>query len=160
LHRSRAAGASLSFLRAGRARQSGVGFAELQIILTTHSPYVLEELPERARMQIFWSEDDRKIMTGVSAQFAMSKMDDAPHPDCEIYVEDEASKTMLGEILSLRSRDLATRIQIYTFGAASVGYQLGQMVGTKRFPRPTAVFLDGDCKAAMGCHIAGARLRT
>lgn len=126
---------------------------ELQIILTTHSPYILEELPEIARMQIFWSDDDRKVMTGVSAQFAMSKMDDAPHPDCEVYVEDEASKTMLGEILSQRSKDLLMRVQIITFGAASVGYQLGQMVGGKRFPRSTAVFLDGDCKAAEGCHI-------
>jgi predicted ATPase len=46
---------------------------ELQIMLTTHSPYILEELPEKARMQIFWSDEDRKVMTGVSAQFAMSK---------------------------------------------------------------------------------------
>src|SRR6266540_4411463 len=79
---------------------------ELKIILTTHSPYIIEELPENARMQIFWSEDDRKVMTGVSAQFAMSKMDDSPHPDCEVYVEDESSKTMLSEILSQRSPDL------------------------------------------------------
>jgi predicted ATPase len=126
---------------------------ELQIILTTHSPYILEELPEKARMQIFWNDEDRKIMTGVSAQFAMSKMDDAPHPDCEVYVEDEVSKTLLTEILSLRSRDLMARIQIYPFGAASVGYQLGQMVESKRFPRATAVFLDGDCTAAVGCHV-------
>jgi hypothetical protein len=104
-------------------------------------------------MQIFWNDEDRKIMTGVSAQFAMSKMDDAPHPDCEIYVEDDVSKTMLVEILSLRSRDLMSRIQIYPFGAASVRYQLGQMVDGKRFPRPTAVFLDGDCKVAPGCQI-------
>ena len=126
---------------------------ELQIILTTHSPYILEELPEDARMQIFWNDEDRKVMTGVSAQFAMSKMDDAPHPDIEVYVEDEVSKTLLAEILSLRSRDLMSRIHIYTFGAASVGYQLGQMVGSKRFPRATAVFLDGDCKAGTGCQI-------
>lgn len=126
---------------------------EVQIILTTHSPYILEELPEKARMQIFWSEDDRKVMTGVSAQFAMSKMDDAPHPDCEVYVEDEASKALVAEILSVRSRDYVGRIQIFTFGAASVGYQLGQMVHNKRFPRPTAVFLDGDCKASPGCHV-------
>lgn len=126
---------------------------ELQIILTTHSPYILEELPEVARMQIFWSDIDRKVMTGVSAQFAMSKMDDAPHPDCEVYVEDESSKTMLAEILSQHSKDLLSRIQIVTFGAASVGYQLGQMVNGRRFLRSTAVFLDGDCKPGAGCHV-------
>jgi hypothetical protein len=126
---------------------------ELQIILTTHSPYILEELPELARMQIFRSEDDRKVMTGVSSQFAMSKMDDAPHPDCEVYVEDEVSKTMLTEILSQRSKDILSRVQMITFGAASVGYQLGQMVNGRRFPRAVAVFLDGDCKLAAGCHV-------
>src|SRR2546427_6776617 len=83
----------------------------------------------------------------------MSKMDDSPHPDCEVYVEDESSKTKLSEILSQRSPDLLARVQITTFGAASVGYQLGQMVNGKRFPRATTVFLDGDCKAAPGCHI-------
>ena len=126
---------------------------ELQIILTTHSPYILEELPEIARMQIFWSEDERKIMTGVSAQFAMSKMDNSPHPDCEVYVEDELSKTMLAEILAQHSKDLLSRVQIITFGAASVGYQLGQMVSGRKFPRAVAVFLDGDCKPGAGCHV-------
>lgn len=126
---------------------------ELQIILTTHSPYVLEELPQEARLQIFWSADDRKVMAGVSAQFAMSKMDDAPHPDCEVYVEDDVSRTIVSEILSQRSKDLISRVQIITFGAASVGYQLGQMVAGNRFPRATAVILDGDCKAAAGCYV-------
>jgi hypothetical protein len=56
-------------------------------------------------------------------------------------------------VLSIRSRDYAIRTQIYTFGAASVGYQLGLMVGNKRFPRPTAIFLDGDCNSAPGCHV-------
>ncbi|HME83254.1 MAG TPA: hypothetical protein VKG91_01565, partial [Roseiarcus sp.] len=37
--------------------------------------------------------------------------------------------------------------------AASVGYQLGQMVSGHKFFRPTAVFLDGDCKAGTGCHV-------
>jgi AAA domain, putative AbiEii toxin, Type IV TA system len=126
---------------------------ELQIIVTTHSPYVLEELPEVARMQIFWSDEGRKLMTGVSAQFAMSRMDDVAHRDCELYVEDEASKTLLSEILSQRSKDLLSRVQVITFGSASVGYQLGQMVAGRRFPRPVGVFLDADCKAGAGCHV-------
>lgn len=126
---------------------------ELQIVLTTHSPYVLEELPEQARLQILWDGEERRIMTGVSTQFAMSRMDDAEHPDCEVYVEDEVSKTLLTEILSQRAKDLLWRVQIMTFGAASVGYQLGHMVEGKRFPRPVAVFLDGDCKKGAGCHV-------
>ena len=54
---------------------------EIQIILTTHSPYVLEELPPDARLHIFEQNDVRQIMVGVSPQIAMTKMDDILHPD-------------------------------------------------------------------------------
>lgn len=124
---------------------------ELQIILTTHSPYVLEELPKEARIQIFEQEGTRHAMIGVSPEFALSKMDEVQHPECELYVEDEASKTLLMEILSQHDRDLASRVFITPCGAASVGYQLGQMVARKRFPRATGVFLDGDCIEGDGC---------
>lgn len=126
---------------------------ELQIILTTHSPYVLEELPKEARLQIFEQDGERQAMIGVSPEFALSHMDDISHPECEIYVEDEAAKTLLTEMLSQRDRDLGSRLLITTFGAASVGYQLGQMVEGKRWPRPVGVFLDGDCAPGAGCCI-------
>mgnify|MGYP004503527455 CR=1 FL=1 len=126
---------------------------ELQIILTTHSPYVLEELPKQARLQIFEQDGVRQAMIGVSPEFALSKMDDVQHHECELYVEDDAAKTWLLEILSQRNADIASRLVISPYGAASVGYQLGQMVASKRFHRPVGVFLDGDCDAASGCCV-------
>ncbi len=126
---------------------------ELQIILTTHSPYVLEELPKTARLQIFEQNGERKVMIGVSPEFALSKMDEDQHPECEIYVEDEAAKLWLQEIISQRNTDLRSRLLITPFGAASVGYQLGHMVHNRRFPRPVGVFLDGDCKEGVGCCV-------
>ena len=124
---------------------------ELQIILTTHSPYVLEELPREARIQIFYQNGERQAMIGVSPEFALSKMDDNPHPECEIYVEDTISQILLQEIVSQKNPDLASRLLVTTFGAASVGYQLGIMVSERRFPRAVGVFLDGDCKEGPGC---------
>ena len=124
---------------------------QLQIILTTHSPYVLEELPKEARLQIFEQNGGRQAMIGVSPEFALSRMDEVHHPECELYVEDEVAKTLLMEMLSQRDPDLGSRMLISTYGAASVGYQLGQMVNGKRFPRPVGVFLDGDCSSAEGC---------
>jgi hypothetical protein len=56
-------------------------------------------------------------------------------------------------MISQRDRDLASRLMVTTFGSASVGYQLGQMVANKRFPRAVAVFLDGDCTAGAGCNV-------
>lgn len=126
---------------------------ELQIVLTTHSPYILEELPLSARMYILETGGVKKIVPGVSPQFAMTKMDDEAHPECDLYVEDLAAKVFLGEILARFGMEVFTRCTIVPFGAASVGYALGQMVSNKRFPRPSCVFLDGDNSQAPGCVI-------
>lgn len=125
---------------------------ELQIILTTHSPYVLEELPPDARAYIMQGlTGQREIVYGVSPEFAMSKMDDAPHPECDLYVEDESGKTMLIEILVRFGGSVVQRCQIIPYGSSSVGQHLGQMQAGKRFPRPSCVFLDGDSSETLGC---------
>ena len=124
---------------------------ELQIILTTHSRYVLDELPREARILIFNQNGERQAMTGVSPECAVSKMDDTPHPECEIYMEDKTAQILLKEIISQKSPDLASRLFVTPCGAASVGYKLGEMVSEGRFPRAVGVFLDGDCAEGKGC---------
>lgn len=125
---------------------------ELQIILTTHSPYILDELPPEARAYIMQVTDgQRKIMYGVSPEFAMTKMDDVPQYECDLYVEDVRAQTMLTEILAHYKPDIVQRSRITPYGASSVGQALGQMVVTNRFARPTRVFLDGDEGFAPGC---------
>lgn len=127
---------------------------ELQVILTTHSPYVLEELPLEARAHIIQSSGGTKeIMYGVSPEFAMTKMDDVPHVECDLYVEDRRSATMLMEILVHADPENVQRCQAIPYGAASVGQALGQMVSRNRFPRPSCVFLDGDQDTAVGCLV-------
>jgi predicted ATPase len=124
---------------------------ELQIILTTHSPYVLEEFPPEARCYILQSSGPKKVVFGVSPEFAMTQMDEDSHPECDLYVEDERAKVLLREILVAHAPDIANRFQIIPFGAAGVGRSLGQMVQQKRFPTPSLVFLDGDIESADGC---------
>lgn len=124
---------------------------ELQVILTTHSPYVLDELPLEARACILETSGNRQIIYGVSPQFAMSKMDDIPQPECDLYVEDSRAERMLIEILIAYGPQLIHRCRTITYGAASVGQSLGQMVVKNRWPRPSRVFLDGDQGVAPGC---------
>lgn len=124
---------------------------EVQIILTTHSPYVLEELPLESRMYIFESGDTKEIISGVSPQFAMAKMDDEPHPECDLYVEDKAAKTFLSELLAYHGKEMFARCVIIPYGASNVGLALGMMVSNHLFPRPSCVFLDGDNGEALGC---------
>jgi len=124
---------------------------ELQVILTTHSPYVLAELPPQARAYIMQIGHMREIIYGVSPEFAMTKMDDVAQPECDLYVEDPRAKVMVTEILVQHGIELVQRCQIIPYGAASVGQSLGQMVNRKCFPRPTRVFLDGDQASSVGC---------
>jgi predicted ATPase len=124
---------------------------ELQIILTTHSPYVLDELPFEARAHISLTEQGREVIYGVSPEFAMTKMDDVPQHECDVYVEDKRAQAMVTEILAKHAPLLILRCQIVPYGAASVGQSLGIMVKQKRFPRPSVVFLDGDQSDSQGC---------
>lgn len=127
---------------------------QLQVVLTTHSPYVLEELPLEARAYIMQNLSGRReIMYGVSPQFAMTQMDDVAHHECDLYVEDERAGRMLTEILAAHRPELVQRCQIIPYGAASVGQALGQMAEKRRFPRPSRVFLDGDNGPTPGCAV-------
>lgn len=126
---------------------------ECQIIITTHSPYVLEELPLYARSYILESMDSKEILYGVSPQLAMTKMDSENHPECELYVEDGRAATWLGEILTKHAPEIYNRCDIIPYGSAEIGKALGQMSVNNRFRRPTVVFLDGDQEPAVGCHL-------
>ncbi len=124
---------------------------ELQIVLTTHSPYVLDELPPQARAYIMAPPGGREIMYGVSPEFALTKMDEVPVHECELYVEDQRAERMLIEILAAHAPSYVQRCKTVPYGAASVGQALGQMIVNNRFPRPSCVFLDGDKATAPGC---------
>lgn len=124
---------------------------ELQVVLTTHSPYILSELPANARVYIFESAGGKQVVTGVSPEFAMTKMDEDQHPEVDVYVEDPRAAGLLREIIVSRDRDLIARVQMVSFGAANVGRALGIMRVQNRFPRPTVIFLDGDQDPSPGC---------
>ena len=124
---------------------------ESQVILTTHSPYILQELPAQARVYLMDGADGKQVVKGVSPEFAMSQMDEDRQPEVDVYVEDKRAEDFLREIVIAQDREIIPRVQIIAFGAASVGMALGQMIN--RFPRPSIVFLDGDQVPAPGCGL-------
>lgn len=127
---------------------------EIQCILSTHSPYVLDELPPEGRIYMMESEGQRKIIVGVSPAFAMTKMDDEVYPEADVYVEDDRSATLVNEMVAKsRQRELVSRYQIIPYGPANVGRSLGTMAHFRRFPRPSLVLLDGEQSASEGCLI-------
>jgi len=126
---------------------------ELQIILSTHSPYILDELPSEARLYVWDSAAGRSVVKGVSPEFAMTRMDLEQHPECDVYVEDDRAEILVREVIVHKNPELISRCLLIPFGAASVGQSLGIMVSSKKFPRASCVFLDGDQSAAPGCHL-------
>jgi len=126
---------------------------ELQIVVTTHSPYVLEELPVEARVYVMRTPQGRAFVTGVSPEFALSKMDESTHPELDVYVEDEVAGIMFEEIVAAHRLQALSQLEIIPYGAASVGKALGQMVSEERFPRKSLVILDGDQTQSLGCFL-------
>ncbi|HZF55350.1 MAG TPA: AAA family ATPase [Polyangiaceae bacterium] len=126
---------------------------ELQILLTTHSPYILEELPPEARVYVSGGVNTRSSIRGISAEFAMTNMDDETHPEADVYVEDQEAERLVREVLIRKNPGLARRVLVVPAGSASVVQSLGQMVDGKKFPRPTAAILDGDQSPSAGCIV-------
>jgi predicted ATPase len=127
---------------------------DIQIIITTHSPMILEELPDEARICIMEPPfGGRRVIYGVSPELAMTKMDDIRHIECEIFVEDKRAATMLTEIVAASPQpEILQTCQITPCGPANVCVQLGDMVRRRVWGRPVAVFTDGDQPLSPGCY--------
>ncbi|MBQ7618084.1 MAG: AAA family ATPase [Desulfovibrio sp.] len=126
---------------------------EIQFIISTHSPYVLDEIVPEGRLLILDGGRGKTTVTGVSSDFAMTSIDDDKHAECDVYVEDCVSKILLREAVIHVDKSMAERIMITPFGKASVGSSLGIMIAEKRFAKPTVVFLDGDQRATPGVYV-------
>lgn len=125
----------------------------VQFIVTTHSPYILDELPIYARIQILNDLGLKRVVHGVSSEFALSKMDEDNYPEIDIYVEDVSAKILIEEILAKADLSLLSRVQIIPYGSANVGKSLGMMNHQGRFPKASIVLLDGDQDPSDGCII-------
>ena len=117
---------------------------KLQIILSTHSPYILEELPPESRILIQKLYDgSRDIQYGVSANYAMGVIDDEKHPDLFVYVEDRESKILILEIIK-RVPDIFNRVEVREVGDIEIVKTIGKLCRDNKLPDPGIAVLDGD----------------
>lgn len=125
----------------------------IQIILSTHSPYILEELPEEARVLLLPGKSSTNIVYGASADFALSRIDENPHPELFIYVEDREAAILLREILSSTAEgaELLPRIAIFPVGPANVVKIMGQLAHAGLLPHKAVSVMDGDKEGGDGC---------
>jgi predicted ATPase len=118
----------------------------IQIIVSTHSPYVLEELPQEARILLLPGPQGLNVVYGASPEFAMSRMDDELHPDAHVFVEDREAQIWLREILasSQETAELLRRIDISPVGPSNVVGLLGTLGESGKLPYRSIAVVDGD----------------
>jgi predicted ATPase len=118
----------------------------VQVILSTHSPYVLQELPQEARLLLLPGPQGLSIVYGVSAEFAMTRLDDDVHPEVHVFVEDREAATLVREILasSPASAPLLGRISVSAVGPANVVSMLGALGIARKLPYKSIAVVDGD----------------
>jgi len=120
---------------------------KLQIILSTHSPFIVESLPLESRIMIMQS-DKKEIMYNMSTNFALSFIDSVLHPDLYIFVEDEEAENLLIEIIkqSERSDDILRRVSLRAAGSADIVDTLNRLSAESKLPYKSISFIDGDKK--------------
>jgi predicted ATPase len=127
-----------------------------QIVVSTHSPYVLEQLPPEARVLLVPGRDGTNVIYGASVEFAMSRMDDLVHPEMIIFVEDKEAEILLREILAAKedTADLIHRIDICPVGPANVVKMMGKLGHEKKLPYGKSLaVLDADKDSSLGCIV-------
>lgn len=124
----------------------------IQVILSTHSPYVLQELPKEARVFLHPSPEGTNIVYGVSPEFAMSRMDENDQPELQIFVEDKSSEVLMREIiLSTLSDENLRRISFSDVGPANAVKMLGSLAYNNKLPYKAIGVVDGDFEESQGC---------
>ena len=125
----------------------------IQIILSTHSPYVLEELPPEGRILLVPTIDGPNIVYGASPEYALTKLDDLVHPEAYIFVEDRTAEVWLREIIARdpEGGSIFSRIRISAVGPANVVRMMGELTSKNKLPQKGIAFLDGDQPEAEGC---------
>ncbi len=121
-----------------------------QIIATTHSPYVLEELPNEARTLLVRTEQGVECLPSAASNYALGRMDTHFHPDLYVFVEDHEAELMVAEILREIGADL-TRFGIRPVGPYSAVKALGEIASRGAFHYRSASVVDGDGEMPVGC---------
>lgn len=124
---------------------------KLQIILSTHSPFVLEELPPIARIMLVKLSDRKDILYEVTTEYALSTIDDVAHPELHVYLEDVEAISIFWAIIKNRRpdcySDYCKKIKTIAVGSYSIVNTLDSLGKTNKLPMRSLSIIDGDKKA-------------
>lgn len=112
-----------------------------QVLLTTHSEFILESLPSNSRIYLYRDGNNINTIQGLTSLQA-SLMSQGHVKALHILVEDECAKIILQEILRRTDQDFLRSVGIYAVGGAP---NIGTTMQTLRNTGfPIAAVRDGD----------------
>ena len=112
-----------------------------QIIVTTHSPFILKSLPSQSRIYLKRVDDQLDVIPGLSASQIRSLLADGKEKALDILVEDNCGAAMLRELVRKVDPTFLQSIEIYPAGSAQ---NIMIMVKALKDKLPVAAVLDGD----------------
>jgi hypothetical protein len=125
-----------------------------QVICTTHSREIFEQLPNDARCFVETVNGKTRILDAISSDYAFSKLSGVDSNELNILVEDDVAKSLL--IAALQA-DQRTRISISVIGSSNcLARQLAAVYLRKDKNSVLAVF-DGDQRTKEGQLVEHAR---
>lgn len=123
----------------------------LQVVVSTHSPYVLSELPEDARVLLSRTSAGVNAVYGPSVEMCLTEIDETPHAELDVLVEDDESKMIVLEIIRASNQnDLLKRIQVVSAGSGPVIRSVAQLAQSNEWPYNTLCIVDADQAATLG----------
>lgn len=125
---------------------------KIQIILSTHSPFVLEELPSVARIMLMRTAEQKNVVYEVSTQFALSTIDDIHHPELYVFLEDDEAVLEFWEILKQDEEhysEYLSKISASAVGSCDVVRTLDGLAKNHRLPYKSLCVVDGDKRETM-----------
>lgn len=115
---------------------------KLQVMLTTHSEYVMLALPGKSRIYLKRDVHGVTALPGVGVRQAMSMMDGHAIPSMYILVEDDVAETVVMELLRMRDLDFAKTTRVLVGGDTN---QIQKMMSVFEEQRmPICAVRDGD----------------
>ena len=123
----------------------------LQIILTTHSEYLLLALPQKARVYLKREEAGIVPIQGIGVRQAISLMDNLEVASLHILVEDDVAESIVSELLRKHDGDFRKTIRILVCGDKDKIKNMLSVFKDQNFP--VCAVRDGDCGEDKGMHM-------
>jgi len=110
-----------ALIRLAKHLQEIIYDKKLQVVVSTHSQYFIDRVPQEARVLIQRAGSDyHSVIPQPTTRFAMGIMSGRSNPEMHIYCEDKFAELLIKQaILGNRSGDLLKRIHIVQVGSNS-----------------------------------------